>query len=816
MSKTEKPAAAEVAKKPSLATRLRNLPQWVREHRIKAAIAFSVVFSILGAGLFTWAVTEAKRQHEEKERSYRAADAFAALDEENLPEALHIAKLIQKYHSSTMEDAGGPAFVFGYDTLQRAEDQYDINRHHSYKIAAHWFEEALRRGLPEDRRNQCLYLCSKTLVLSDRFVDALPMLLEALQVNPDHVGELNRLLAAAYFNQADPNFEAALAALNEYLLEKDLGEEERTDGLLLRAELAIRLGLHADAVRDLDAVAAESKRFPDAQILRARLALSEVEALDGAGVPAKPLTPEVKTKLQQALALAEDARKRDLGLTAVTPRASYLSGLAYVALGKIDEAADAFHQTYRRSIDGFEGVAAQLQSAHLARLRRRSETAVSIYVKLIEDVGNVRTYRNRWLTLTELKRQMLTAYDDFFAQHEYASAVSLAETFPKIFDEDYAVHLAAEAQIAWAKTSVDPQAGAGSSEKEAAAEMREHYKAAGQLYERLAALRFATRDYPEDVWTSAKNFLLGADYANAARQFRKYLEIESRGHHAEALVGLAEVLLVQERHDQALTLLKECLAIHPRDPAAYRARLLLAKLYGELNQWDQAEAALTANLEAEALTPSATEWRNSLFALGRLLYDVGRYEDAVVRLDEAIERYPQDVETIEARYRSAESHRRLGQAIEREIPVDALPTERAKFVHRAQEEFATALAGFDETIRVVRTPTTRGLDPENRNTLLRNALFARGSILHALGRYDESIRAHQTAIASFPNSPAALDAYLQVVDCYRRLDRKQEARGTLEQAKLMLNRLPKDAAFESVSNYTRQEWAKLLDTLGSL
>lgn len=814
MSKPDKPAA-EVAKKPSLAARLRNLPQWVREHRIKAAIAFSVVFSILGAGLFTWAVTEAKRQHLEKEKSYRAADAFAALDADDLPEAINIAKLLQKYHNTTMDDAGTPAFVYGYDTLQRAEDQYDLNRRHSYKIAAHWFEEALRRGLPEDRRNQATYLCGKTLVLAERYVDALPVLLEALQVNPDHVVELNRLLAVAYFQQADPNYAAALATVNEYLLDRDLSEEDRTDGYLLRAELSLQLDERDDAVRDLDAIPAESKRTGDALILRARLALAEADALQGAVESAKPLDSDRRTKLDRALELAEEARKRDLGLTAVTPRASYLAGLAYAALGKIDEAAEAFHQTYRRSIDGAEGIAAQLQSAHLARLRKRNDTAVSIYVKLIDDVGNVRNYRNRWLSLTELKRQMLAAYDDFFARHEFASADALADVFPKIFDEDYAVHLAAEAQIAWAKSAADPHASTHT-EEEAAAEAREHYREAGKLFERLATLRFATREYPEHVWISAKNYSSGADYANAARQFRKYLEIESRGHHAEALVGLAEVLLVQERHDQALSLLKECLAVHPRDPASYQARLLLAKLYGELNQWDQAEAALTANLEAEALTPSAAEWRHSLFALGRLLYDVGRYEDAVVRLDEAIERYPKDAETIEARYRSSESHRRLGQSIEREIPVDALPTERAKFAHRAREEYAQALAGFDETIRVARAPSTRGLDAANRNSLLRNALFSRGSILHALGRYDESIRAHQTAIASFPNSPAALDAYLQMVDCYRRLDRRQEARGTLEQAKLMLNRLPQDAAFETVSNYSRQEWVKLLDTLGSL
>ena len=84
------------------------------------------------------------------------------------------------------------------------------------------------------------------------------------------------------------------------------------------------------------------------------------------------------------------------------------------------------------------------------------------------------------------------------------------------------------------------------------------------------------------------------------------------------------------------------------------------------------------------------------------------------------------------------------------------------------------------------------------------------------GVRDSVLRAYQTAIAAFPQSPAVLDAYLQMADCHRRQERPIEARGTVEQAKLVLNRLPKDAAFDAVSNYTREEWSKLLDTLSSL
>lgn len=816
-----KPAANEKDKdaakaKPSLVARLRNLPQWVREHRIKAAVAFSIIFSIFGASLFTWAVFEAKRQLAEKEAGYTITDALAALDHGDLPEALHIAKLVQQYNNVTTDDAGGPAFIFGVHALQRAQDQYDINAHHSYGIAAHWFEEAHRRGVPEDRKGEMLLLGSRCMVLAERYGDALPLLREALALNPDDAAEINRHMAVAYFFQPDPDLNAALAASDRLLADKNVKPADRADGLLLRAEILLRLGRATDAQHDLDAIPTDPKREADVLVLRARMLIGEAVSMGDPARPDDPPSPEAEKRVARALELLAKAQEVDNGVTAATSRASYVAGLAELARRDTDAAAEQFHQAYRRAVDGPEGTAAQMQTAHLTRLRDKNDAAVSMYGQVLEELGDLHSYRNRWLPLSALKQQLVSAYDDFFGRRQYASAATLAELFTKLFEEDYAINLAADAHVAWASQLAQAQPSAFKTLDELTEESRAHYKIAGKLHERLAEIRYATRDYSEDIWASAQNYLRGADYDAASRQFRKYVEVEPRGHHAEALVGLAEVLLVSEKHDQALSLLKQCLDLYPRDPAIYRARLLLAQLYSELNQYEPAEKALAANLESEALTPVSEEWRRSLFTLGKLLYDVGRYRDAADRLDEAVERYPDDADTIEARYRSAESHRRVAQSIEAEIPTDALPTERAKYLRRAEEEYLTSLARFDESIRIARTPNLRGIDDAGRTALLRNALFARGSILYAVGKLDEAVRAHQTAIASFPNSPAALDAYLQIVDCYRRMQRGPEARGTLEQAKLMLNRLPEDAAFESVSNYSRNEWVKLLDTLGSL
>jgi hypothetical protein len=43
-----------------------------------------------------------------------------------------------------------------------------------------------------------------------------------------------------------------------------------------------------------------------------------------------------------------------------------------------------------------------------------------------------------------------------------------------------------------------------------------------------------------------------------------------------------------------------------------------------------------------------------------------------------------------------------------------------------------------------------------------------------------------------------------------------EARGTIEQARVILKRMPQDAAFDETTRYGREEWISLLDWLASI
>jgi hypothetical protein len=52
---------------------------------------------------------------------------------------------------------------------------------------------------------------------------------------------------------------------------------------------------------------------------------------------------------------------------------------------------------------------------------------------------------------------------------------------------------------------------------------------------------------------------------------------------------------------------------------------------------------------------------------------------------------------------------------------------------------------------------------------------------------------------------------MQIASCYRRLGRLSEARGIMQQAKVVLQRLDADAAFSVATNQDRRQWSELLD-----
>ena len=99
---------------------------------------------------------------------------------------------------------------------------------------------------------------------------------------------------------------------------------------------------------------------------------------------------------------------------------------------------------------------------------------------------------------------------------------------------------------------------------------------------------------------------------------------------------------------------------------------------------------------------------------------------------------------------------------------------------------------------------------------LRNSCFAVAGLLLDLGQYEDAVKAYTLAANRYQHLPVGLDAYVEMARAYRHLNRKDEARGTMAQAKLVLSRLPAQVRCEATTNHTRQQWADLLDEMGRM
>ena len=58
-----------------------------------------------------------------------------------------------------------------------------------------------------------------------------------------------------------------------------------------------------------------------------------------------------------------------------------------------------------------------------------------------------------------------------------------------------------------------------------------------------------------------------------------------------------------------------------------------------------------------------------------------------------------------------------------------------------------------------------------------------GSVLFELRRFEEARQAYQNVITLYQNDPVVLESFVQVANCWRRLDQPVMARGNLKQAK---------------------------------
>jgi tetratricopeptide (TPR) repeat protein len=686
-------------------------------------------------------------------------------------------------------------------------------------VASRYLNEARSYGLPAGREKQGLLLLGKSLIETSQVAVGIDVLTDALAVKPIQGGQLNvathRLLAEAYTLLPEPDFEEALSQLRSVLGDKSLSTDQQVATVILKAKILSRLKRHNEAKRTMAELPQAAEHEPVVLLARGQILLDSVAAaLDQLPIQAGGVfPPNLAAQVDEAVAMLMQAQSLDNHASEVTRRSLYLMGRAAELRGDEKEALALYSRTHQQFGESSEGLAAKLAEADILRRSGDNRSALLWYRQVLQSDVAPASYRSEILPIDEMRGRILEAVGDFARSGLFGNAITMLESFPPLFTRTQELQLRGKTLRDWGEQELTQAADDSKHAKELKRSGLRRLREAGVAFERLAELRYATADYPAHLWDSADCYYLGHSYTNAARLLDVYLQNEPEKRNAQALLRLGQVSLALGRVDQCIAALEECIELYDRDNATYQARIDCAKAHWFRGEADEAERLLRVNLTESLLEPRSPEWKDSLFALGMLLFEQSRYEGAIGTLEEAVERYPNDRQALLARYVTGEAYRRWASEPLERLESARTSSERQKNRQLVDERLTLALKQFKEVQSSITLRVHNVQEDATFGAMRRNCYMLEGACLFDLGRYQEAIEAYQNVSSLYPNEPFVLETFVQIAHCWQRLDRAENAHGAIEQAQLTLEQMPSDADFAATTAFSREEWRMLLGNL---
>ncbi len=776
--------------------------------------------------------------------------AFAALDEGDMALASELGHNLLQTPGSDEELRSAASFILGAVTMHDAEAALAPSASRKFSLlAARYLEESRYLGFPSGRQHTGYFLYGKSLHDAGRYAQSLAPLTEALLHNPGKETEIAWLLAGSYFRDRPAQTAPALKFVEQYLKDSSLSPKERTEGLILKAEIHLTDNDLEACRKTLDQIATDEFLQAEKLIVGARLLLAEAKAAENSGTDAKDAElDEAATKLSAAI--TTEGASGD-----AVANASFLLGVVNRQRGDAQAAEQQFRRTRQNNYGKPAAFAAGLQEAAAQLSQGHDEPALKTLLAVFAEATEADLYDNEWIPLDELRQQIKLAHASMLSRGSFAEALRLIDGIEQLFAPDEIVALKAATQAQWGQrllaspgeqNGVSPQESARARE-DAITEGRMHMRKAGNYYAELAALRPASREYYDFLWDSSQAYMEGHDFKNASKQLDAYLLDQKVSGRPRGLVALGQVRIAMNDIDAAIAVLDECIDLHPRHPLSYQARLLAAGAMLEKNQIAEARELLDQNMHQGALTPRSLEWRDSLFKLGEVYFREGsnleansrqqgidsgdedaveaalvtlqlaqkKFHSAAQTCDEAIRRYPEAPQALRAQYLMAEAHRHAARYPRKRLPRVTVATTRTELRRQLEEDLQIAASVYDAVLQKLAFARDDSNGQSIQAAILRNSYFGKADALFDLERYEDAIAAYSSATSKYHDQPVAIEAFSQIARCYRELDRHAEARGTLEQAKVVLKRIPPEVDFTTTTRYDRDQWSSFLEWMTS-
>jgi tetratricopeptide (TPR) repeat protein len=718
--------------------------------------------------------------------------------------------------------------------------------------------KAASTAWPLGRDDEGDRLLGLTLFNIGAYKEAIRSLKACVGRNPTYREELTPTLARCYLYGEKEAATDALRMLDKQVEMLPAGSKLLDETQWLRAECFLRLGRFDEARKTLKVLEERSPKnkfnaSAQAAELATRvkllLAIADVsEAIErfGKGISEVPVPrPEVAEFLAPSLSVLESLRLD------ATPefanQASLWAARAYGCEGDAESSLSLLAEVRQQQPFTGANIAAGIEELEWLAGMGNGEEALQTVRYLLREIGNEQNYDGSLVDLESFRTRVIAALQTLRQKERFKHCIAIAQTLPVLLPETDAVYEEAITYRAIADQIISTKQGANKEiEPEALLAAKQQYRKAGDALAKSAKLRFDSKRYCDTLWEAIEAYQLSGQFELCIELLENYLRYEQRSMQPRALLAMGKARLATGKAAESLSPLGECIVEFPRDPLRYDARLAAAMANAELNRFDDAKQLLDANLSDGGLTPESTVWRDSLYALGDLLFRQGHeghlawglenasvvratktdltalrdkqpvLEEAVLRLGEASTRYWPDARAKHAAYLAARANKlaAVWPRLESEA-TGVLDVAKRQLRLKADQHLNLALNGFINLRRDLALREEEAMLTQAQQSMLRNCYVEEADTLFELGKYEQAAEAFRAVSLRYMNEPTALEAMLGQARCLERLERPREARMIIRQATVVLGRIPPEAdeRFLETTRYDRKRWQELLGWL---
>jgi tetratricopeptide (TPR) repeat protein len=739
---------------------------------------------------------------------------------------------------------------------KRAPEPHEQRRLY-FKAVPH-LEATRDHGFPEGRSTQGYQTLGEVYFHLGRYDDAVINLNQAIENEPLLRRQLLPMIAESQFNAQKDQKDDALASIDEFLKDPALAAQVKQSASLLRIRILMSLALW----EQVDAALTQQELLQTAdnglqhqvKLLRAIAAVKIAMGRYGSQTTLqdsdrKAIELELAGTLQTLIELNEKAAKSNL--------VGLWIGRIKLLQGDRMGAVNAFHDVVRKDqTTGFVKVGAVeimggLQEIELLTQDSDGEQSVQAIGYLMSEIGTREGFDHGMVSFKEFGSRLAQGLLRLRRAGEYKAAIDAARSLAPIFDVSEALVQEGLGYQDWAETTHQEGTDFNGQVAESASKLsRQRYRAAGDAFAEAARLRFDSEEYIPTLWSAIEAYQKGRHFTQSIRLLEPYLRQEDTSRQPRGLIAYGKALLAVGQAEAAINAFERCIYEYQDDPLRYEARYYGALAHAETGDINTAKQLLLQNIDSEDrgeddqtpdLEPESTEWRDSLFALGGLLYELGYrnyleaeqaapdkrlellqknqsiLESAVRRLDVADKRWwneHNDPRTKLNAYFAARTRVMASQfpRLESQLP-DALNAAKRASRLEADEHLQKALVGFRRLSEYLADVDEEQALSKTDQAMLRNCLIFEADVLMKMKKYQEASSVYRAMESRYMSQPAALEAIVGRASCARELGDDRASEMLFRQASDMLKKIPAewDGKFAETSRFDREGWKQLLD-----